>query len=97
MLLILTFVTYLCHVIRPKGRLSKAQVAMLLGCFHSNTAEVNGRELRKGFFTDEVLKKLGLTPDEYNKIKRFNYEQSIKIIEIFHFERDDLVKIEMSA
>lgn len=91
------FVTYLCNVIRPMGRLSKAQIAQLLGCYHSATSEVNGRELRKGFFTDDVLKELGITLEEYNRIKRFNYKQSIKIIKIFHFEREDLVKINMSV
>lgn len=82
-------------MIRPVSRLSKSQIAQLLGCYFIKSGEINSRELRNGYFTDSVLAQLGINESEYNNIKRFSYEQSLKIIEIFHFDREDLIKINM--
>lgn len=91
---------YLCIVLeqkRPLGRLSKFQIAQLFGLVNLKSSTYNSRELRSGYFTDEVLELLGLDAETYRKIRRFTYKQSLLIVEIFQFDNDDLNQIGMSA
>lgn len=75
------------------SRLSKTDVAKLLGCFNEASQTVNGRELRNGYFTDDVLAMIGISSKDYTSRKRFTHVESMKIIEVFGFDRADLESI----
>ncbi len=82
-------------MVRPKGCLSKTQVATLLGCIYRD-GRVKSRELRRGFFTDEVLTEINISKEAYKKLRLFTYPQSLKIIEVFGFDKSDLTSIHLS-
>ena len=46
----------------------------------------------KKFFTPEIITKLNLSQDEFNKIRIFNFDQSKIIIEHFDISVDELEK-----
>jgi hypothetical protein len=62
---------------------SKRNLCILLGANH----RISFYMLRKHFFTDVTLRELGISKEEYNKIKIFNFEQTQKIKKLF---ADDL-------
>jgi len=69
-------------------RLSKIQLAYAFGLVSRNN-RVNYVELRRGYMTDDILKQVGLTPSEFNKIKRFTYKQTLTIMKIFELDSSD--------
>ncbi len=49
------------------------------------------QKLRRKILTDEVLEELGLTPEEYTKIRSdFSFELTKKVIEYFQIEADEI-------
>lgn len=72
------------------SRLSKTDVAKLLGCYNEASNSILSRELRKGYFTDDVLGKLNMTLEDYLSRRRFTHAESMIIIAIFDFDHADL-------
>ncbi len=81
----------------PKRRISKYDLAVLYGLtlFSEDAKKIDGKALEKGWFTDEVLDSLSLSREEYKKIKIFTFPQTLKIIELFAIDKEDLVNLKM--
>lgn len=75
--------------VKIKSRLSKYQLAILFDLVYP-AGGANYLELRRGYFTNEVLAKLGISEEQYSKIRRFSYEQTIRILDIFSIEKEDV-------
>jgi hypothetical protein len=63
----------------------------------SPTGQIYSRILRRDYFTDDILKELELTEDEYRRIKLFNHKQTHKIIELLDIDVDDLKSVGIMA
>lgn len=75
-----------------RRRLSKVHFAKIMGIYFPSK-QSNSRVLRKDYFTDDVLAKLGISEDEYKRVKVFSHAQSQKIVEIFDLDADDLKRV----
>ncbi len=51
---------------------------------------VSSYKLRRYYFTDKVLEKIGLSFSEYQKLKTFDVETSAKIIAHFNIKTESL-------
>jgi len=79
--------------VKIKSRISKYQLALIFNLVYAS-GQANYQELRRGYFTDEVLAQLRISNEEYIKIRRFTYEQTLKILQIFALEQEDVAQIE---
>lgn len=61
--------------------LSKKQIAAQLGCV-SASGRVRSEGLRRLLFTDEVLARLGITIEQYQRIKIFTVLQTSEILKL---------------
>jgi hypothetical protein len=69
-------------------RISKKDLCIKLG-LHSPNMRCYYNLLRRDYFTDDVLKILNITPEEYRKIKIFSIRQSLIIVN--HLLQSELV------
>lgn len=68
--------------------LTKSELAQILDCWKKGRIEPNYKKLRSKFFTADVLNRIGITRQQYNRIKEFNRELTIKIIEVLQIENE---------
>lgn len=72
---------------------TKQQLCIIFGLHSPSYQTFYYRRLRNEYFTDEVLTKIGMTPTDYSEVnrnRRFTYLQSLKIIEVFQIEPEEL-------
>ncbi len=50
------------------------------------------RKLREKVFTDSVLERIGISPEEYNRIRIFDRVTSLKIVQHLSISSDELAK-----
>lgn len=79
-------------IVKPKRVLTKFDLAKLFGLVYKS-GQFNSRTLSRDYFTDSVLERLGITREQYKKIQVFNFDQTMKIVEIMHIDRHDLAFI----
>lgn len=85
----------LCYIfvcMKLRRRLSKVHFAKIMGIYFPSR-QSNSRVMRKDYFTDDVLKQLGLSEEEYKSIKVFSHDQSLKIVKIFDLDAEDLKRV----
>ncbi len=77
-------------LLKTRRRLSKYDLAVIFGIVPKSSGEPNYKELRRGYFTDDVLKQIGLSVEDYRKLKRFDKVQSERICQVFDITEEDL-------
>jgi hypothetical protein len=76
--------------VKTRTRLSKKDLARIFGITIFRNGNANTVELRRGYFTDDVLNKLGLSIEDYKKIRTFDKLTSEKICAVFDITEEDL-------
>ncbi|NOT36434.1 MAG: hypothetical protein HOP11_03540 [Saprospiraceae bacterium] len=81
----------LCYICAVKllQRLSKKDLCTIFGLV-SRSGWINYPELRRGYFTNPILKKLGITPGEYKLIRRFDMRQSLVIVNLLGISAEEI-------
>jgi len=78
--------------------LSKKELAILFDCYSPSTGKVDHRKFRRKFMTNKVVKQvLGLSLDEYRRIKVFSFEQTSKLITYFKIEKNELQELQTGS
>ena len=63
---------------------------MLLGYFSPSSGRAYTETMNRKEFTAEVLKKLGMNRDQYNRIRIFNRFQTVAILQLFEIDPTNL-------
>ena len=70
--------------------LTKGELCRIFGLYSQTSGRCYYTRLRQRFFTDEALKKLGLTREDY-KVRTFSFDQTQAIIKHFKIQRDEIL------
>jgi len=73
-----------------KKLLTKKDLCQIFGLYSQRSNQMYYKALRERVMTNEVLKKIGLTPETYRFKKVFTASQSQIIIETLKIENDEL-------
>ena len=69
--------------------ISKGELCRVFGLFSQRTGRCYYSRLRKRFFTDEALKNMGISAEEY-RVPTFSFEHTQIIIEYFKIEAHEI-------
>ncbi|MEL6140315.1 MAG: hypothetical protein AAFU67_01715, partial [Bacteroidota bacterium] len=73
--------------------LYKSELADIFG-LRAASGRIYYTKLRELYFTDEALNKLGISPEDYAKVRQrpFDYIQTQRIIEFFNITPEEIME-----
>lgn len=70
--------------------LSKKELCRIFGLYSQMTGTCYYKLLRQKVFTDEALEGMGMTIEDYKKVKVFDSVTSAKIMKYFNIDQSEL-------